>query len=141
MEPADDSDDAPAFPLTIRIAGWLWVGLGVALLLGSAGVLAAADTKLEYGLGAIMGPLGVLLWVGGRDVVRGEVDDPIVPGVLSVTLGVPALAVLLYSAPGIPVAAHVLIGVPVTAFTTAGLLALIGRGGYLRWKASESAIR
>src|SRR4051812_14643166 len=103
MDEADEDDDPPAFPLTLRIAGWVWVGAGVAFLAETVALIALAHDRPAISLVVLLIPAGLGCWLGGCEVIRGETAEPLAGGVVSVTLGVPVLGALLSFAPGIPI--------------------------------------
>lgn len=127
---SDDRDeDGPPFPWTVKVAGRIWIGIGVLGLIG-------IPITLMVGLCAALIWLAVL-WKfvqTGVDAVRGEALDTLRDGIGSVGIGLLALGLcgfLVYS--GAVGAGAVLAG-PGALLLTAGALAVGGRAQYLEWR-------
>jgi hypothetical protein len=148
----DLDEDDTRFPLGVRIAGWIWIGVGGVTMVGTGLMSAAA---MYWGAGGFIACgcwiFAIALWafVAGIRTVRGIGEDMLEFGIVSIPLGflelVLALAIAAFSRPGPgDVEAVLFVG---GLFATqgilllaAGVLALSGRGQYRDWQAANRAV-
>jgi hypothetical protein len=135
-----DDEDGPPFPLTVAVAGWVWVVHGWVWVLAT---LALFGFSPESGacVALLTLPAGLRWLIGGQAVLRGEMADPVWGAVVSLLLGTPILALLLVQGSGLPLSIHLALGIPAMSLVTSGLLAIYGRGAYRRWREANPGPR
>ncbi len=161
-----DDDRAPAFPVAVRIAGVIWIAIGALQILSALVNFATAGAANRAGAapGAAAGQscggfAGLLFGVGflsvGLNTVRGKAKDTLGNSIGSLLLGALCLgiAVLVVAMGGMmanagpnrpaqpnagavaAITAVVLGGVSLF-YIVPGVLGLVGRRGYLAWRAA-----
>jgi hypothetical protein len=128
-----DEDEGAAFPLAVTIAGWVWILQGFVWVIATFWIW-SVGRDVGACVGLFTFAAGVRMCFVGHEVIRGEAKELIYAAVVSVLIGVPLLACLLAAGRSIPLIVHVGLGVFSTSLVAAGLLAMFGRGAYLRWR-------
>ena len=137
IEP-DDENDAPPFPLAVRVAGVIWVIFGLSGTLTMA--VLAWVVRFPIVVAVFLGVAQHLVAVEGVQVIRGRVRDVLDAAVRSL-MG--AFAFLAFSAlplmtprplPPAEIASAVAGAAGGIALLSASALALVGRMPYLRWR-------
>lgn len=126
------------FPGLILAAGILWILAGVAYI---ALFIASHLLSVPLQAGGFLLILGAVLFVkDGVQLIRGRAGDPLVDGIITLLIGLYFLGRGGYA---VAQAGNVLSLVFDTffglVFLVPGILVLLGRKKYLRWKATQEA--
>jgi len=124
-----DADDAPPFPWSVKVAGQIWIGIGVLGLIG-------IPITLMVGLCAALIWL-VVLWKfvnTGLDTARGEALDTLRDGIGSIGIGLLALGLCGFLVYCGAIGAGAALAAPGALLVAAGSLAVGGRTQYLEWR-------
>jgi hypothetical protein len=136
-----DEDEGAAFPLAVTIAGWLWVVQGaVCLVCSGLAFLVMLGAGNCFSLVVCMGGLlfGMLLLQRGRGTIHRVSRDVIWPALAALLIGTLALIVVMLASIDLSFAILFLAGPPFLLLMSSGLLALYGRGAYLRWRREKA---
>jgi hypothetical protein len=148
-EPETEYEEKPGFPVTVMAAGIFWIVLGavlvLALLIALVGMFIAAQGRQEKGevvfgglcMGLFIGLIGGAFIFVGVQTILGSARDTLGNGIGSIIFGVlnggaglgQALTKEYFQS-----AVSFLCGV---GLLTAGVLALVGRDGYKRWRRAQ----
>jgi hypothetical protein len=146
-----DEDGSPPLPVAVRIAGWIWVGVGglMLMLMSVLCVVAVLLGELRPVVFSIpFGVMSALLLRGGVQLVQAKIEDPAWVGIASLALGLFYLSLsaffcwLLLTTPARKSVSMNLIGaftIQGTLIFAAGVLALVGRRQYLARRESDQA--
>jgi len=145
-EPEAEYEEKPGFPVTVMAAGIFWIVLGavlvLALLIALVGMFMAAQWRQEKGevvfgglcTGLFIGLIGGAFIFVGIQTILGSARDTLGNGIGSIIFGI------LNGGAGLgqvlireyfQSAISFICGV---GLLTAGVLALVGRDGYKRWR-------
>jgi hypothetical protein len=143
-------EDVPVrFPPVVKVAGWLWIGLGAFLIIGT--MIGMANPRGNAARGNPMpcwgGVVGVVFVICGHHTVTGKARDTLGNGAGSILLGILQLTVATLIASGMfkpgqganaqgrpEEVAVVVIAVVGAILFVAGVLALIGRSAFREWR-------
>jgi hypothetical protein len=148
-ESSDDREE-PRFPLTVQIAGVLWIVFGVIKILDAVLMTAMMGDQANNPNKAAAPPMGGLFGCGflvavafivvGYQSFHGTAKDTLGNGAGSIILGLlaGAASVFMNRAPGndIELAVGMAFGL---GLIFAGVLAIVGRTDYKRWRKFQKA--
>lgn len=143
-------DDEPPYPQTVKTAGVLWIIFGCVVLVNMAVVLllsfvVAANAQgqaagLAGGLvcgGVIGGLFGAVFLHVGNQSVRGTAHDTLGNGIGSILFALFYLAAAAAQAVAGMIAQGGVNGLGGAMLFAAGVLALVGRSDYKRWRKAQ----
>ena len=149
-----DYGEEPPYPSVVTVAGVLWIlfgclavlSLGISVVSGfivtanKGGQAAGSDFISGAGCGAIIGGLIAALFIRvGIQSVRGTARDTLGNGIGSILFALlPLAVVVLFASRGKFIEAGIE-GLVAAILFTAGVLALVGRGAYKRWRQAQKA--
>jgi hypothetical protein len=150
MSAPDDASDVPPFPALVKVAGIMWIAYGCLMLLNVVVTLGlsgqppapAAAGPQPPAVGSSGGCLGILFGIGffvaGVQSLRGTARDTLGNSIGSFVIGALGVGVGgLFLAWG-----NIGAVIPIVAgacLIVAGILALMGRADYKRWRAVHRA--
>lgn len=141
----DHGSDVPAFPVLVKVAGIMWIVYGCLMVLNQVVWQAAgpaAPGARRQAVASSGGCLGIVFaiafFLAGAQSLRGTARDTLGNSIGSFVIGAlnVGVGVLFLAWGGVGAVLPVVAG---ACLIVAGILALIGRADYKRWRAAHRA--